>query len=126
MALKRPPVLLFGEVDQPTRQVADVDELDGLLGRSRDEDFAAAGNPVGPVREAPGRVVRADDEPGADERVAVRDRLLDRALAEHLQGAVVRVVVEQAVDGLVVGELLERAVFVPRLAEVRRRPRRSR
>ena len=110
--------LAFGEVDQPARQVADVDELDGSLARSRDEDFAAACDPVGPVREAPGGVVRADDEPRADECMAVRNRLRDRTFAEHLQSAVVRVVVEQSVDGLVVGELLQWARFVGRLAEV--------
>ena len=73
MALKRPPVLRSERSINQLAEVADVDELDRPLGRARDEDFAAAGDPVGPVREAPGRVVRTDDEPGADERMAARE-----------------------------------------------------
>ena len=47
----------------------------GLLGRRRREHFAAARDAMGPVREAAGRVVRADDEPGADDRGRAAERL---------------------------------------------------
>ena len=61
--VERPGVALLGGTDDPGGEVADVDDLHRPPRGPGDEDVAAAGDPVGPVREAAGRVVRADDQP---------------------------------------------------------------
>jgi hypothetical protein len=53
------PVL--AETDDPLAEVAHVDQRHGLVARGRREHVAAARDAMRPVREAPGRVVRADD-----------------------------------------------------------------
>ena len=58
--------------EHPAGEVADVDHLHRLVGRR--EDRAAALDPARPVGEAVGRVVRADDQAGADEDRAVAER----------------------------------------------------
>src|SRR4029450_7511078 len=70
--------------DHPVREVADVDELDVLVGRRWSRNAAAARDAVGPVGEAPSRVVWADDEPGPDVRVSVGERLCDGVLRSAL------------------------------------------
>ena len=87
------------------------------LRRRRRRHPAAARDAVGPVGEAPGRVVRADDEPRPDVRVSSGERLGDDLFGERLERAVVREILEQAVVWHV-AELLERIAFDHRLAAV--------
>src|SRR5439155_19084549 len=69
------------------------------------------------VREAGGRVVRADDQAGADEDGSVAEGRLRLLLARRLERAVVRVVLEHPV-GRLVAELLGRIALDPRVAIV--------
>src|SRR5207248_10696916 len=98
-----PPLL--DEPDDPRRKIADVDELDEALGRPGREDLAAAGEPLGPVREPVGGVVRPDDQAGPHDERSSRKLALGRALAQRLQPAVVLVLVTQLLDRLVLEPL---------------------
>ncbi len=76
-----------GRVDDPVGEIADVDHLRRRIGGSRCEHASAFREPLGPVREPPGRVPRPDDQPGSrDERI--RMPLAHNVLAESLQRAV--------------------------------------
>jgi hypothetical protein len=105
-------------VHHPGGEVADVDELDAALGRARREDLAAALEPVSPVGETPGRIVRADDQTGSHAQAALPEDLPDGLLAESLQRAVVRVVRGELV-GRTVSERGDLALFVWADAQVR-------
>src|SRR4029077_11606232 len=78
-------------LDEPEGEVADVDELDVSLGWSPGEHAAAAGQTMRSVGEPSGRIVGADDQTRPDGERPVPVELLDRALAEGLQRAVVLV-----------------------------------
>src|SRR5947208_8390175 len=69
--VERACLLPFGKRDHPFTQVTDVDELDSAPRRCWSYDIAAASDTVWPIREPPGRIVRADDQPRADDRVPV-------------------------------------------------------
>ena len=59
----------LGRVDDPARQVADVDHLDRVVGRAGREHLAAVAcvaQPERPVGEPAARVARADDQAGPD------------------------------------------------------------
>jgi 2'-hydroxyisoflavone reductase len=66
-----------------------VDELHRPPGGAGDEDVAATGEAVWPVREPAGGIVRADGQPCAHVRRRPGERGFDLALAERLQRAVV-------------------------------------
>ena len=53
-------------------EVAYVDHLDDVLGLAGREDLSAAGEALGPVGEATGRVTGTDDQPGADDHAGRR------------------------------------------------------
>src|SRR6185503_3807750 len=93
--------------------VADVDELDGPPRRPGHEHVPTACDAVRPVREAPRRVVRADDQPGAHGGGAARESRVDLALAERLERAVVGRDVLRARSG----GLSERGTLVDDLGE---------
>ncbi len=102
--------------DDPLAEVANVDRLRRVGRRRGGEDLASSGNPVGPVREAAGWVVRPGDEPRPDDERAVGEHVDDRPLAECLQRAVA------LVRHLVLGKVAQRgdrAVLVNRNAEIR-------
>src|SRR5438552_4122943 len=83
----------------------------GLVERGADRVFE------GPVGEAAGRVMGPDDQSRANDGVEARKRLGDGVFAEHLERAVIRVVLEQAVGGEV-SESLALALFVGGSADV--------
>ena len=117
VALKVPLRPLLDGVDDPLREVAHVDELRLSLGRAGPEDLAAPRQPVRPVGEAAGRIVRADDEPGSHDQASVAEDLLDLGLAERLQRTVVREVRGELVCGCVT-QLGGRVVLDPRLLKI--------
>ena len=88
VALKTPKVFVSIVLTIQCREVADVDELDGVLGLVRREDLAALRDANGPVREAVGAVVRPDDEAGAHVRDAAGHGGFGGRLAQRLEAAV--------------------------------------
>jgi hypothetical protein len=102
------------KLDEPRREVARIHELDGRVRVARPEHCTAACDPPRPVREAVGRVVRADDQARAYARAPVAIGLLDDAFARSLE----RAVVLQHLLARRVGELRDRCRFADRLAEV--------
>ena len=77
VALKMPESSRLDRVEDPGREIADVDELRVPVRRSGREDLAAALEPLRPVREAAGRVVRPDDQPRPDDQRAFAEHPLD-------------------------------------------------
>ena len=73
----------------PRAEIAHVDELHGCIRRRGRKHSSSLGDPARPVREAVGRIVRADDEPGTDDQPAVTVRIRDDPLAHRLERAVV-------------------------------------
>src|SRR4029079_18567210 len=57
----------LARTEHPPREIPDVDELRRAVGRAGREYFPSARDSVWPVREAAGRIVRADDEARADD-----------------------------------------------------------
>ena len=94
-ALKVPSTRSLAEMDDPLPEVAHVDELHLALGRRRREHLAAPRDAMGPVGEAAGRVVRADDQPGADDRVRAAEAFGRARSHRTLSGAVVREVLRR-------------------------------
>ena len=88
-------------VEDPAGEVADVDELERTVGRPRREHRSAARDAHGPVGEAVGRVVRPDDETGADDQRAAAVHVLHGPLAQCLQRPVVLEFVAELLDRLV-------------------------
>ena len=82
---KSPGVRLLRAAHDPRGQVAGVDHLHLVLRVGRRQRLAALGQPLRPVREAAGRVVGADDQPGPDHR---RRQRPSRLLAGDLHRAV--------------------------------------
>ena len=81
----------------PLGDVAGVDDLHPVVGRSRTEDRAGLGQPLGPVRVATRRVARADDQPGPDHH-RPRGAVEHQSLAGDLHAAVrLRVLAQVAV-----------------------------
>ena len=87
--MNTPPGPLPREADEPRAEVARVDELHRRRRIARREHVAAVREAPRPVREAVGRIERADDQPGADARAAVAVDLVEHGLARGLQRAVV-------------------------------------
>ena len=88
VALNVPPTPVGRRPHDPAREIADVDELHGVVGRARREHLAASRDAVRPVREAARRVVRPDDEARAHDEGGVAEGLLDDPLARRLARAV--------------------------------------
>jgi hypothetical protein len=99
---------------EPRGEVARVDELHRRTGIAGPEHVAACSDPPRPVREPVGRVVRPDDQPGADARAAIAVCLVDDALARGLQSAVAL----EDILGVGVIELRDRRRLGDRAAEV--------
>ena len=110
-----PADVAFAEFDDPLREIPHVDGLSLPLGRRRGEDLASACEAVRPVREAAGRIVRADDQPGANDESAFAQFLQHNRLAQRLEWPVA-VVRDLAVRE--VTERRQRTVLVDRPAEV--------
>ena len=106
----------LAELEQPGAEVAHVDELHLAALPPRREHLAAAGDPARPVGEAAGRVVRADDQAGADAGAAAGEDLGHDLLAERLEAAVA-VTLEALVRGVVEADQ-RRLVLARGLAEV--------
>src|SRR5262252_2112394 len=87
--VERPAATGFGHVQDPGGLVASVDELDVPLGIARAEHLAAAAQADRPVREAAGRVERADDQTRTDDQRPRTEDARDHLLAQGLQRAVV-------------------------------------
>ncbi len=73
-------------------------------GDARRENVAASRNAMRPVREAAGRVVRADDQARTNDERAVAERVLHDPLARCLAGAVRLGVVRRFGAGIELGE----------------------
>ena len=108
--------LILNRVDRECREVARVDHLERIGGRARRDELTATRGARGPVGEAIGVVVGADDETGPDDGRAARQGLLHRLLAQRLQRSVGFAV--HFLDGFI-GEFAHRRVFVARHAEIR-------
>src|SRR5687768_4859727 len=89
----------LAERDDPFAEVANVDRLGRLVRRCGGEDVASPREPMRPVREASGRVVRPGDQARSDDECALGDDVDHSLLAERLEWAVA------LVRQLVVGEL---------------------
>ena len=61
-----PVIVVLDRVDRERREVARIDDLECIGGRARRDELAAARRARGPVGEAIGVVVGADDEAGPD------------------------------------------------------------
>ncbi len=105
----RPGEALLARGDDPVCEVAHVDHLRGGVGRRDREDGPGVEEALRPVREAPGGIPRADDQPGSrHERLG--EAREHRLLAQRLERAVGRP-----------AELLRRLVETVRSARPRRR-----
>ena len=110
-----PADVALAEIDDPGREIAHVDELRLTVGWCGREHLASACEAVWPVGEAPGRIVRPDDQAGTDDERALAERLTHSLLAERLQRAIA--LVRDLVGG-VLAKLRDRALFVDGDAEV--------
>ena len=105
----------LAERHDPLSEVTDVDDLRRPVGGRGGEQLASPCDSMRPVREPPGRIVRADDEARTDVQRTLAEGVADSLFAQRLQGPVA------LVRHLVVGKLPElghRALLVPRRAEV--------
>jgi hypothetical protein len=76
--------VVLAELDDPRGKVADVEELHSSIRWCRCEHVAAARDSVRPIGEASCRVMRANQQPCTNIRMASRKRLGDRLFAESL------------------------------------------
>ena len=88
VALNVPPTPFAVARTIQRREIADVDELHGVLGRARREHLAASRDAVRPVGEPARRVVRPDDEARAHDEGGVAEGFFDDPLAGRLARAV--------------------------------------
>ena len=84
-ALYRPEMRSLDAQAHEIGEIAHVDELDRIAGRSRREHLAAARRAHRPIGEAIGRVARSDDVRRTNDRLALAERLLDDLLASRFQ-----------------------------------------
>src|ERR1043166_5799089 len=71
----------FGAAHEPARKIAHVDKLHEVIRCARRQHLTPARKSRGPIGEAPGRVLRADDQPGAADESVGTDHLLAATLA---------------------------------------------
>ncbi len=80
------------------RKIARIDKLDRCLGRAWRQYAAAGADAPRPVGKAAGRIVRSDDQAGANQKRLLPERSRDGPLALGLQRPVVGAVDRFAVD----------------------------
>src|SRR5690606_6591535 len=96
---------LLDGVQNPDRQVPDVDELHTRVAWAGGRDGAAPGDPCQPPGQPPDVLVRAEDEPGAHQQ---------RLVPEHPQGREFTPALHRRVVGLaVVGGAVDDLCLLP-------------
>ncbi len=90
--------VLFGGVNHPCGEIADINDLDGIVLGAGRENFAAALNSQWPIREAIGGIAGPDDEAGANDGSLAGMGCFGGLFAKRLQATVILVFISHGLD----------------------------